>query len=212
MSVSFERNDAATVALQNGAIIAGIETVAEGFKVNRAENSTLPEMGIFRTMQSAQQAIVDFSGDTLASAKTDNAPRERKPRASKQAETASPAKRERKQASASKQAKTETPKPARNVSPVMQRNLDEIAAGNLAVFVTEPEQFSTINSARNLRELVQNAVMYKNGTGNIYPNPAQAKRIAKLLAGTDTALQCELGGYTAWRNSLRKKAVAPASS
>lgn len=210
MSVSFERNESATVALQNGVVIAGIETVPDGFKVNRDATSPLPEMGIFKTMKSAQEAIVDFSGDVLAR-NTSGTARERKARSTASGSSnASPAKRERKVSSA-KHTSAKTA-PVRNVSSIMQRNLDEIASGNLAVFVTDPPQFAQIASVRALKQLVKDAVLYKNGTGNIYPSPAQAKRIAKLLVGTDTALQCELGGYTQWRNSLRKKSSSVATS
>lgn len=197
------------VAQYNGSTVAGIEPRDGGFKVNVKEGSALPEMGMFSTLALATQAVRDFLGIEEAPAPRkrgssksgSSAPAKKSP--AKDASTSAPAK------SGSSKGKKTAPAPVvRKVSPIMQRNLDEIALGNYPVFVGEVDTLATIRS--KFRALVSAGVAYKNGTANIYPTPAQAKRIAKLVPDTDTAIQCALGGYTPWRNSRRKHAVAPA--
>jgi hypothetical protein len=44
------------------------------------------------------------------------------------------------------------------------------------------------------------------GTGNVYPTPEQADKLAKAVPGTDIAAQCSARGWRNWRIALREVA------
>jgi hypothetical protein len=197
-------NDTVSV-VQDGANVAGIARDGERFVVTPASGiAILPFEG--ESLASAQEYVARELGDSVARSTGKSASASKrsssKRGSSKRSEGTS------KHASKSKSAPVAR---ERKVSEVMQRNISELAAGNYPVFVESAEMWKALRSSRATRALVDAGFAYRNGTGNIYPNPAQAKRIAKQYPGTSLALQCELGGYTAWRNSLRKR-TAPASA
>ena len=178
-------------ATQDGAAIAGIAAEGDTFMVSPVAGIDMPE-GVFGTLDAAKDYIAVSVGDRI------QAPRSAKPKQSKP-------KAERKVAAPKVAAPKESkPKAERNVSPVMARNLAALAEGQFPVYIASAEHADTIRAQRSLKPLLDNAMRSSKGL-NIYPTPAEAKRIAKLLAGTDVAAQCEAGGWANWRKSLRAR-------
>lgn len=205
-----QNEQAGTITVQqDGSTVAGIARDGDAFVVAPATGIAFVE-GRFSDLARAKQYVAEQIGENIPSAskskRSESPAKEKRARTVKIAasKSATPAPILK----ASKAKRTDAPAKVQRVvkvSEVMQRNLAEIAAGNLEVFVGEPETLDLIRS--KYRKLVDAGYAYKNGSANIYPTPAQAKRIALLVPGTDTAIQCTLGGYHPWRKSLRKRST-----
>lgn len=202
--VTFQvRENGSYTAQVQGTTVAGIEHAGDAFLVHGTEHVADAR---FSDLQAAQKYIAECTGSDLPASAPARKRNTRTASTSKKAHTVKIAsKQETAAPKASKSAKQETAAPReRKVSDVMQRNLAEIAAGNYPVFVADAATLATIQAKH--KKLVAAGITFKNGSANIYPSAAVAKKIAALVPGTDTATQCELGGYTPWRNSLRKRA------
>lgn len=201
--IQFVRNDenGNITAKQDGATVAGIVHAGESrFEVSPAPGIALVD-GVFTSLASAQEYVAEGIGESLPASTSAGKGKRSGSNANKSASNA----RAKRSSAPAKAEKKSAPASERKVSEVMQRNIAELSAGNYPVFVESAEMLKALRSSRSTRALVDGGFLYRNGTGNIYPTPAQAKRIAKQYPGTALALQCELGGYTAWRNSLRKR-------
>jgi hypothetical protein len=229
MNVSFavrENGSISATDASTGNILAGIEVNADAsaFAVHGEDESILAET--FETMEDARAYILSSVQGTEIIPTPERAPRKRSDRKSNTmvrapradapvSENNTPARgaKRDKGTDAAKDVPV-APKRVQKVSTVMQRNLQEVAAGNLEVYVDSSEVREKLLASRAYKKLVLAGEFGKNGTGNIYPTPAQARGIAKLVPDTNVAAQCIAGGWRNWKGipSLAKRIAAMQSA